>query len=152
MKFKKIIFAPLMAVSIVAANFGSAFAEKGNKSLNEINEISDVKVLKATSESDNSSESSSSNPAQTASQYIIVEAPPSQQDKKSDISRFSYGAEKVISKFVFSPFRTFFTGLSVAFLVCCCTHGLTGAFSFPIGFLLTLGAYFIKGYIKAPVK
>lgn len=149
MKFKKIIFASLIAVSVIAANFGNTFAKNGTESLNK---ISDVKVLKATSESDNLSESSSSNPAQTASKYIIVEAPPSQQDKKSDISRFSYGARKAVRKFVFSPFSTFFKGLSVAALTFYCTGGLTGEFSVPIGFLLTLGAYFIDGYIDAPVK
>lgn len=135
MKFKKIIFASLIAVSVIAANFGNTFAKNGTEILNK---VSDVKVLKATSESDNSSESSSSNPAQTASQYIIVEAPPSQQDKKV------ISADFLIS--------TFFKGLSVAFLTFYCTRGLTGAFSVPIGFLLMLGAYFIDGYIDAPVK
>lgn len=86
MKFKKAIIAPLIVASIVIANFGSAFAEKGNESPNE---ISEVKILEVTSESKDTPEILSSNSPQTVQNNLPDEASPllstdddSQKDSK----------------------------------------------------------------------
>lgn len=73
MKFKKTIVAPLIAASVIMANFGGAFAEKRNESANE---ISEVKILEITSESKDTPEISSSNSPQTVQNDLSDEASP----------------------------------------------------------------------------